>query len=111
LPAAPLLWAQALPLLRMPNGLSGSCSLSFELEEGVIGSPVGLTARIEQGRVVACEPGIDPEAGAAAAGPIGNWLNALIDGETRGVSSDGDWRLPRDLLGAIHETLFGAPLG
>ena len=97
----------ALPLLRMPGGLSGSCSLSAELDEGVVGSPAGLTARIEEGRVVACEAGIDPEADASAAGPIGNWLNALIEGETRGVSSDGDWRLPRDLLGGLHKALFG----
>ena len=96
----------ALPLLRMRRGRSGSCSLSVELEEGVVGSPVGLTARIERGRVVACEPGIDPEADASAAGPIGDWLNALIEGETRGVSIDGDLRLPRDLLGGLHKALF-----
>ena len=96
----------ALPLLRMPGGLSGSCSLSVELEPGVVGSPVGLTARIEEGRVVACEPGIDPQADASAKGQIGNWLNALIDGEARGVSSEGDWRLPRDLLRGLHKALF-----
>ncbi len=96
----------ALPLLRMPGGLTGSCALSFELEEGVVGSPVGLTVRIEEGVVVACEPGIDPAADASAAGPIGDWLNALIEGETRGVRSEGDWRFPRDLLGGLHKALF-----
>ena len=33
-------------------------------------------------------------------------ISMPIDGETRGVSSDGDWRLPRDLLGGLHKALF-----
>src|SRR5665811_847467 len=61
----------ALPLLRMPAGLSGSCALSVELDEGVIGSPAGVTAQIDEGRVVACEPEIDRDADASAEGPSG----------------------------------------
>lgn len=97
----------SLPLLRAPAGLSGGCALSVELDEGVIGSPVGVTARIDAGRIVACELGIDPDADASAAGPSGAWLDAMIEGDTRGVSSDGDWRLPRDILRGLHKALFG----
>ena len=46
-----------LPLLRMKSGLSGSCALEVELDEGVLGSPVTMTVRLEEGRVAACEPG------------------------------------------------------
>lgn len=96
-----------LPLLRMPTGLNGRCALGVELDAGVLGSPAGVTARIDEGRVVACEPGIDPDADASAAGPSGAWLDAVIEGSARGVSSDGDWRLPRDILGGLHKALFG----
>jgi hypothetical protein len=95
-----------LPLVRAPEALTGSCSLAVELDEGVVDSPAGVTARIELGRVVACEPGIDPDADAWAAGPSGAWLDAVIEGEVRGVSSGGDWRFPRDLLRGLHKALF-----
>lgn len=97
----------ALPLARMPSGLSGSCALSVELDEGVVGSPVELTARIEAGGVAACEPGADPEADAWVAGPTGEWLDTVIERGAQPVSSGGDWRLPRDLLGGLHKALFG----
>ena len=96
-----------LPLLRMKSSLSGSCSLEVELDEGVLGGPVGMTARIEEGRVVACEPGIDPEADAWVAGSTAGWLDAVIDRNQRGLRSGGDWRLPRDLFGGLHKVLFG----
>lgn len=95
-----------LPLLRMPTGLSGSCALSVELDEGVVGGPAGVTARIEEGRVVAGEPGADPAADARVEGSTGCWLDAVIEGEARGMRSEGDWRLPRDLLRGLHRALF-----
>ena len=97
----------SLPLLRMPAGPSGSCALSVELDDGVIGGPVGMTARIDDGRVVACERGFDSDADATATGPSGAWLDAMIEADPRGVSSEGDWRLPRDLLRGLHKALFG----
>jgi hypothetical protein len=97
----------ALPLLRMPSGLSGSCSLSVELDQGVVGGPVGMTARVEENRIVACEPGTDPVADAWVEGPTGRWLDAMIEGEARGMPSGGDRRLPRDILNGLHRALFG----
>ncbi len=96
-----------LPLLRTKASISGSCSLEVELDEGVLGGPVGMTARIEQGRV-ACEPGIDPEADAWVAGSTAGWLDAVIDRNQRALRSGGDWRLPRDLFGGLHKVLFGS---
>jgi hypothetical protein len=97
----------ALPLLRMRSGPSGGCSLAVGLDEGVLGSPAGVTATIEESRPVACEPGLDPRADARVEGHTGRWLDAVIDGEARGLRGDGDWRLPRDILGGLHRALFG----
>jgi hypothetical protein len=96
----------ALPLLRLPRGLSGTCSLSVELDEGVIGSPAGVTARIEQRRVVACEPGADPEAGAWVAGSTAAWLDAVIERDTGQIETGGDERLAGALLKGLHKRLF-----
>jgi len=86
----------ALPLLRMKSSLSGSCALEIELDEGVVGGPVAMTARVEEGRVVACEPGADPAADASVSGPTAAWLDAAIDGSQGGLTTAGDWRFPRE---------------
>ena len=97
----------ALPLLRMSRGLSGACALSVELDEGVLGSPAGLTARIEQRRVVACEPGADPQAGAWVGGSTAAWLDAVIERDTGQIETGGDERLGGALLKGLHKSLFG----
>ena len=96
-----------LPLLRMKSGLSGSCALEVELDEGVLGSPVTMTVRLEEGRVAACEPGADPAADASICGTTAAWLDAVIDGSQTGLATGGDWRLPRDLLGGLRKALCG----
>ncbi len=96
-----------LPLLRMKSSLSGACALEVALDEGVVSGPVAMTARIEEGRVVACEPGLDPDADAWVKGPTAGWLDAVLERDQRQLESGGDWRLPRDLLGGLHKALFG----
>jgi hypothetical protein len=95
------------PLLELPRGLSGSCSLAVELDEGVEGSPAGVTARVEAGRVVSCERRLDENADSWAAGSAGEWLDTLIEPDAERVRSGGEHRLPGILLDAFHETLFG----
>jgi len=97
----------ALPLVRTKSSLSGSCSLEVELDEGVVGGPVRMTARLGEGRVLACERGADPEADASIAGSAAAWLDAVIERKQGPLASAGDWRFPRDLLGGLHRALFG----
>jgi hypothetical protein len=97
----------ALPLLRVSRGLSGTCALSVELDEGVIGSPAGVTARIEQRRVVACEPGADPGADSHASGSTAAWLDAVIERDTGQIETGGDARLAGAVLKGLHKKLFG----
>jgi hypothetical protein len=96
----------ALPLLRLPGRVAGSCALVVELEEEVVGGPAALTARAEEGRVVAVEPGLAKDADARAAARAPDWLDAVIDGE-RAIEMSGELRLARYLVGGLHEALFG----
>lgn len=96
-----------LPLLELPANLSGSCSLAVELDEGVTGSPAGVTAQIEGGRVATCERRLDDDADAWATGSAGEWLDTLIEGDPEGVRSGGEDRLAGQLLQELHTTLFG----
>jgi hypothetical protein len=95
------------PLLELPAGLSGSCSLAVELDEDVDGSPAGVTVRVEGGRVASCERRLDEGADARATGSAGEWLDTLIEPDAERVRSAGDHRLAGILLDAFHETLFG----
>lgn len=96
----------ALPLLQLPRGLSGSCSLAVELDEGVSGSPAGVTVQVEDGRVVSCERRLDENADAWASGSAAEWLDTLIERRTERVRSGGRRRLARRLLQELHKTLF-----
>ena len=96
----------ALPLLKLPRRLSGTCSPAVELDEGVAGNPAGVTARIEQGRIVACERGLDPAADATASGTTAAWLDAVIDRRTEAIASSGDGRLLKHILRELHRALF-----
>jgi len=105
-----------LPLLELPEDLRGSCRLGVRLEEDR-GRPVpdaapdlvGVTARIDAGRVVACEPGLDLRAEAWAAGSASDWLDTVIEPDAKRVRTGGDKRLAALLLNRLHETLFGVP--
>ncbi len=99
-----------LPLLKLPRNFWGACSLAVELEQGVAGSPAGVTARVEQGRVVACERGLDPDARTAISGSTGAWLDAVIDRRAERIHSSGERRLAKRILRELHRTLFkGVP--
>ncbi len=96
-----------LPLLELPADLSGSCSMAVELDEGVDGSPAGVTAQIEKGRLVSCKRGLDESVDAWAAGSAAEWLDTLIEPDAQQVRSGGERSLPRRLLYELHKTLFG----
>jgi hypothetical protein len=100
-----------LPLLELPEEMSGTCSLAVELEQGVPGSPAGVTVRVEQGRVVSCDVGFDQGVEAWTAASVGDWLDTVIESDIKRVRSGGDRRLARRLLYELHETLFGIPVG
>lgn len=98
-----------LPLLELPRELSGTCSLAVELEDGVAGSPTGVTVQIEQGQLVSCAVRLDEDVDAWASASAPAWLDIVIESDTRQVRSGGDQRLAGTLLRVLHERLFGIP--
>lgn len=99
----------SLSLLELPPQLSGVCSLGLRLEENDDSYLTGVTARVDQGRIVSCEPGLDPNARAWAAGTAEDWLDTVIEPDVQHVHVGGDRWLAQALIDALHETLFGAP--
>jgi hypothetical protein len=100
----------ALPLLRLPAEAAGSCALAVGLEPEVAEEPVGVTVRVEEGRVASLEPGVDPGADAMASAPAVDWLDTLVEIDVDRVQKTGNHRLAGLLVEELHETLFGRPL-
>jgi DNA-binding HxlR family transcriptional regulator len=96
-----------LPLLELPKELSGVCRLGVNLEDEEGSGLTGVTARIEQGRVVSCSAGLDCKADAWAAATAGDWLDTVIEPDAKQVRTGGDRWLAAAVLGALHKTLFG----
>jgi len=67
----------------------------------------GVTARIEEGRVIACHDGLDIEANAWAAATAADWLDTVIEPDAKQVRTGGDRWLTQRLLVELHRALFG----
>lgn len=100
-----------LPLLELPEEVSGTCSLAVDLEDGVAGSPTGVTVRIEKGRLVSCEVRLEEDVDAWAAASAPAWLNTVIELDTKAVRSGGDAGLAHRLLYELHHRLFEVEMG
>jgi hypothetical protein len=100
-----------LPLIELPEDLAGACSLVVDLEEGVRGSPTGVTVEVDEGRVVSCDVRLEEWVDAWATASAGDWLEAVIEGDVAGIRGGGDRHVSGALLEALHETLFGLPVG
>jgi hypothetical protein len=97
----------SLPLVEMPVELSGTCSLGLNLAEDESEPLTGVTARIEEGRVVSSIAGLDRKADAWAAGTATQWLDTVIEPDTKHVRAGGDRWLAVAVVDALHKTLFG----
>jgi DNA-binding HxlR family transcriptional regulator len=96
-----------LPLLRLPQELSGTCRLVAELPHDEVGEG-GVMAHVEGGRVTSCSIDLDGAADGSATGPMAAWLDAMIDAETDLLEFGGEEQLPRTLVAGLHERLFRA---
>jgi DNA-binding HxlR family transcriptional regulator len=103
----------ALPILRLPEHLSGLCTLSAEAEAGGDGSAkvAAVWAEFRHGRVVKLAEGRPPRpADAWVSGPFSAWLSAVLDGRLRALNcagKDGYRELAEAVVAELHARLTG----
>ena len=100
----------SLHFVELPAELSGTCRLGINLEDDESGCLTGVTARVEQGRVVSCDAGLDEKADAWAAGSAADWLDTVIEPDAKRVRTGGDKWLASAIIGSLHKSLFGVPV-
>lgn len=97
----------SLHFVELPRELTGTCRLGINLEDDESGCLTGVTARIEQGRVVSCRTGLEEAADAWAAGPAADWLDTVIEPDAKRVRTGGNKWLASAVLDSLHKALFG----
>lgn len=97
----------ALPLLRLPDDVSGSCRFVVESANLDANPPATVTLAVEAGHVTscACRPA---EASAWATGSVGSWFGALIDADLEYLELGGDCQFARLVLDGLRMALFGS---
>lgn len=101
-----------LPVLELPENLTGSCRLAVELQ-GSNGELrlAGVVLQIKEGRLTHCVTKLQSEAGAWASGSAFAWLQGLTGGATDALELGGDGSLALSIVEALQCTFAGPPSG
>lgn len=96
----------AMPLLRLPTEMSGSCRLGVEFEDGGERRLVGVTVDVEEGRVASCTTRLDGKPAAWATGSVSAWLRVAIEADPGRLELGGKQRLAYALVDGLNQALF-----
>ena len=88
----------AVPLLRLPVELSGSCRLAVVLQSSKGPRLAGVAVEVEAGQIVSSSTRLRGHPDAWALGSAGGWLGAVTEGERDGLELGGDTAVAQALL-------------
>jgi hypothetical protein len=97
----------SVPLMRLPEDVSGSCRFALELDHAVSSQPAGVMVQVEEGRIVACTPDLQGDPGSDATGDLTTWFDAVIEANPDDMEFGGDRGLAMALVYDLHRVLFG----
>lgn len=94
----------SIPLLDLPDEISGKCRLAVEVHDGA--SPVfaGVVVCVEEGEVTSCVASLEGEAEAWASGKPLSWLRQLNLSSDSELELGGDRTFARAVLEALRRT-------
>jgi DNA-binding HxlR family transcriptional regulator len=98
----------AMPLLQLPEELSGVCRLATEIPTSNGRRLAGVTAEVKEGRIASCATQLQASTDAWALGSPVAWLDAVIDHDRDRLELGGDGQLLRATLDGLHRALFGS---
>jgi DNA-binding HxlR family transcriptional regulator len=91
----------AIPLLEMPDSLSGTFRLAVEVQRGASPIFAGVLARFEAGSLVSCSSRLEGDADAWISGSPDAWLRKMAGAESGGLELRGDIASAEELLGGL----------
>jgi DNA-binding HxlR family transcriptional regulator len=92
----------AMPMVRLPAELKGSCRLTATIPGADEPATAGVLIRVGEGRVLSCVPSVGGEPDAWAAGSLPAWLEAMADSNSARLELGGEVSLVRQILEALQ---------
>lgn len=92
----------AIPLMTIPEHLTGRCRLAVEVQGGPRPSFAGVQLCVEEGRVVSCSSRLEGEVEGWASGTPMEWLRRLNGHSDEGLEIGGDVGFVLTLTDALH---------
>jgi DNA-binding HxlR family transcriptional regulator len=100
-----------LPLLRLPESVSGTCRLGVQMGSRGRTGTAGAIASIRGGSVVPTGTRLADSADAWALGPSAAWFSAVIERRVGGLDLGGETGLAAELVERFHGELFAPVAG
>jgi DNA-binding HxlR family transcriptional regulator len=97
-----------LPLLQLPDYLSGSCRFGVQMAGNNGSAMAGAIAVVRGGTVESCSTRLDERVDASAVGHAGAWFAAVLEGDMGGLELSGDCAFMTSMIECLHDTLFGS---
>jgi len=92
----------AIPLMAIPEDLTGRCRLGVEVQGGASPILAGVLISVEDGRVVSCSSRLEGEVEGWASGTPMEWLHRMNGGANEGLEIGGDVGLVLTLTDALR---------
>jgi DNA-binding HxlR family transcriptional regulator len=100
------LFLLAIPLLDLPEELSGRCRLAVEMRNGSASQYAGAMVTVEAGRPVSWVARPEGDSDAWTAGAAGSWLGWMNGRPDRRLEFGGESGLARAVAEALRDSLF-----
>lgn len=97
----------AMPLVRVPVELSGSCRIAVEIASSGKRRLAGVIVEVGSGKVRPYTVRLNGHPDAWVTGSTATWMAAAIEGDVDGLELGGDGSLARYLLEGFSAALFG----
>jgi DNA-binding HxlR family transcriptional regulator len=91
-----------LPLVHLPEDLSGACRLAVDTSNGSEPRQAGVVVTVEGGRIASCVTRLDQETDASALGSAASWIEAVLESALDRLECRGDRRLAEALGTGLH---------
>jgi DNA-binding HxlR family transcriptional regulator len=95
-----------LPLLRMPEDVSGTCRLAVQMNGSARTGTAGAIASVREGAVAPTGTRLENSTDAWAHGPAGAWLAAIVERDIAGLELGGETGLATSIIDGLHGELF-----
>lgn len=95
-----------LPLLRLPEDLSGSCRLAVQIGGGRDAGVVGVMVEAREGVIISTVTRLEGSPDASVLGSVAAWFAAVLEREPDGLDLSGEPHLGAMLVESMHAAYF-----